>query len=201
MRPPAKLSGWLTPVSSSSGTRSDPTSVQRKPPLLHTYTAPSGPIAAPLGPPPRSATIVAMPSGATRVSVPRRISTTSTDPSASATGPSGNWSPSAISRSSPLRPETLVARGAEQRGHDLAVDAGERERPEHDLHGHVGREVGGLAVDHVGDDAHGRILVEAHQAAHERHALAEGGQEGVAHDRPREQPAAAADERPREGGP
>src|SRR5262245_48535827 len=55
-------------------------------------------MAAPFGPPPVRATMLVRPSGATRVSVPRRISTTSTLPSGSATGPSGNWRPVAISR-------------------------------------------------------------------------------------------------------
>src|SRR6185503_18132470 len=53
-------------------------------------------IAAPLGPPPRSAMVSRRPSGVTRVRVPRRISTSTTEPSAIAIGPSGNWSPVAI---------------------------------------------------------------------------------------------------------
>src|SRR6059036_4026344 len=55
-------------------------------------------MAAPFGPPPVVATMVCFPSGATRVSVPRLISTTSTLPSSRATGPSGNWRPLVISR-------------------------------------------------------------------------------------------------------
>src|SRR6266404_1417879 len=55
-------------------------------------------MAAPFGPPPVVATMVCFPSGATRVSVPRLISTTNRLPSASATGPSGNWRPLVISR-------------------------------------------------------------------------------------------------------
>src|SRR5215469_3355982 len=65
------------------------------PPLLQTYTAPSGPMAAPLGPPPSSAIVARLPSRVTRVSVPRRISTSTIDPSAIAMGPSGNHNPSA----------------------------------------------------------------------------------------------------------
>ncbi|MCU0892359.1 MAG: hypothetical protein MUE77_11620 [Sandarakinorhabdus sp.] len=49
----------------------------------------------PLGPPPGSATVWVRPSGATRVMRPGRISTTSTLPSAMATGPSGKPRPSA----------------------------------------------------------------------------------------------------------
>src|SRR4051794_15320614 len=48
----------------------------KHPPLLHTYIAPSGPTAAPLGPPPHSATTSTDPDvGSTRLSVPRAIST------------------------------------------------------------------------------------------------------------------------------
>src|SRR5215211_4810045 len=68
-----------------------------EPPLLATYSLPSGPTAAPLGPPPVRATTSTEPSGPTRVTVPRLISTTTTLPSLMATGPSGNWSPEAIS--------------------------------------------------------------------------------------------------------
>src|SRR5215510_3093706 len=73
------------------------------PPLLQTYTAPSGPMAAPFGPPPVSPTTVTRPSGVTRVSVPRLISTSSTLPSGMAMGPSGNWRPSASTRASVIR--------------------------------------------------------------------------------------------------
>src|SRR5579859_3559000 len=57
-------------------------------------------MAAPLGPPPRCAAISSSPSGATRTSRPVAISTTSTPPSGSATGPSGNPNPRAITRPS-----------------------------------------------------------------------------------------------------
>src|SRR5216683_2716299 len=56
---------------------------------------PSGPNAAPFGPPPVRATTLFAPSAAIRVSVPPAISTTSTEPSPTATGPSGNCSSSA----------------------------------------------------------------------------------------------------------
>src|SRR6266849_7267108 len=51
--------------------------------------------------------MVCFPSGATRVSVPRLISTTSTLPSGSATGPSGNWRPLVTSRNSAMAPPSL----------------------------------------------------------------------------------------------
>ena len=73
------------------------TSCQLKhPPLLQTYALPSGPMAAPLGPPPQSATTSTFPSGVTRVNVPRAISTSRTLPSGMAMGPSGKRSPVAI---------------------------------------------------------------------------------------------------------
>src|SRR6266581_9010123 len=72
--------------------------IQLKPPLLQTYILPSGPSAAPLGPPGISATTSLRPSGQTRVSRRPRISTSTTDPSGSTTGPSGNSRPVAITR-------------------------------------------------------------------------------------------------------
>src|SRR3954453_20439848 len=72
-------------------------SYHSKPPLLQTYTLPSGPTAAPLGPPPVVATRSTVPSGLTVASVPLLISTTSTRPSFSQIGPSGNCRPSPIS--------------------------------------------------------------------------------------------------------
>ena len=68
-------------------------SCHSKPPLLHTYSFPSGPMAAPFGPPPVVATRTTVPSGDTAAIVPLLISTTSTTPSLSATGPSGNCRP------------------------------------------------------------------------------------------------------------
>jgi hypothetical protein len=58
------------------------------------------------------------PSGETRVSVPRRISTRSTLPSEHQTGPSGNWSPDAISRYAGTRytPGKLCCGGARAAG-------------------------------------------------------------------------------------
>jgi hypothetical protein len=83
------------------------TTCHSKPPLLQTYTAPSGPIAAPLGPPRHSPTTSTRPSGSTLERVPRWISTRITEPSSIAIGPSGNCKPLAISRiaaiGSPLR--------------------------------------------------------------------------------------------------
>src|SRR5882724_9392628 len=61
--------------------------IQVKPPLLQTYILPSGPSAAPLGPPGISATTCLRPSGQTRVSRRPRISTSTTDPSGIATVP------------------------------------------------------------------------------------------------------------------
>src|ERR1700733_3897621 len=63
--------------------------IQLKPPLLQTYILPSGPSAAPLGPPGTSATTSLRPSGHTRVSRRPRISTSTTEPSGITTGPSG----------------------------------------------------------------------------------------------------------------
>src|ERR1700694_362918 len=54
-------------------------------------------MAAPLGPPPSLATTCCLPSGMTRVSVSRAISTRITEPSGMATGPSGNFRPEVIS--------------------------------------------------------------------------------------------------------
>ena len=66
---------------------------RKQPPLLVIHTHPSGPMAAPLGPPPQSATTSTAPSAPTLLSVPRAISTTSTLPSSSGTGPSGKRRP------------------------------------------------------------------------------------------------------------
>src|SRR5215813_5148086 len=54
-------------------------------------------MAAPLGPPPSLAITCCLPSGMTRVSVWRAISTRITEPSGIATGPSGNFRPEVIS--------------------------------------------------------------------------------------------------------
>src|SRR3954453_23150484 len=72
------------------------TSVHSKPPLLQTYILPSGPMAAPFGPPPTWAITSFFPSGHTLVRLPVLISTSTTLPSAMATGPSGKPRPSVI---------------------------------------------------------------------------------------------------------
>src|SRR6266852_1652270 len=54
-------------------------------------------MAAPFGPPPSLAITCCLPSGMTRVSVWRAISTRITEPSGMATGPSGNFRPEVIS--------------------------------------------------------------------------------------------------------
>src|SRR4029077_19691557 len=54
-------------------------------------------MAAPFGPPPSLAMTCCLPSGMTRVSVWRAISTRITEPSGMATGPSGNFRPEVIS--------------------------------------------------------------------------------------------------------
>src|SRR5712675_2082436 len=72
--------------------------IQLKPPLLQTYILPSGPSAAPLGPPGICATISLRPSGQIRVRRRPRISTSTTEPSGITTGPSGNSSPVARTR-------------------------------------------------------------------------------------------------------
>src|SRR3954453_10783103 len=67
-----------------------PVGIQVKPPLLQMYILPSGPSAAPLGPPGICATTSLRPSGQIRVSLLPRISTSTTEPSGITTGPSGN---------------------------------------------------------------------------------------------------------------
>src|SRR6476661_2037294 len=90
--------------------------IQVKPPLLQTYILPSGPIAAPLGPPGISATTCLRPSGQTRVSRLPRISTSTTDPSGITTGPSGNSRPVARTRALDMKPSRLfLAAGGFQR--------------------------------------------------------------------------------------
>src|SRR4249919_3332652 len=84
-----------------------PVGIQLKPPLLQTYILPSGPSAAPLGPPGISATTSLRPSGQTRVSRRPRISTSTTDPSGMTTGPSGNSRPVAITRIFPMKSSRL----------------------------------------------------------------------------------------------
>src|SRR5437868_11994101 len=81
--------------------------IQVKPPLLAMYILPSGPIAAPLGPPGISATTSLRPSGHTRVSRRPRISTSTTDPSGITTGPSGNSRSVASTRTSDMKASQL----------------------------------------------------------------------------------------------
>ena len=69
----------------------------KQPPLLQRYNAPSGPMAAPFGPPAISATVSLRPSGHTRVMRGPNISTRTTLPSFMAIGPSGNLSPEVTS--------------------------------------------------------------------------------------------------------
>ena len=97
------------------------------PPLLQTQSLPSGPSAAPLGPPPVSAATVRAPSGAMRVMRPAAISQTSTSPPGRATGPSGKRSPLAISLSSVmsrsrLPSPILAARNRKERPHGRKPD-------------------------------------------------------------------------------
>src|ERR1700759_335361 len=63
---------------------------QEKPPLLQMYILPSGPRAAPFGPPGICPTTSLRPSGQPCVSLRPRISTSTTEPSGKTTGPSGN---------------------------------------------------------------------------------------------------------------
>ena len=91
------------------------------PPLLQTQSLPSGPSAAPLGPPPVSAATVRAPSGAMRVMRPAAISQTRMSPPGSATGPSGKRSPPAISRSSVMSRAPLPFA--------ILADRNPRERP------------------------------------------------------------------------
>ena len=79
-----------------------PVGIQENPPLLQMYILPSGPSAAPFGPPGISATTSLRPSGEMRVSRLPRISTSTTDPSGITTGPSGNSRPVASTRSSAM---------------------------------------------------------------------------------------------------
>src|SRR6202022_1393662 len=93
--PVARSTRWIEPPIYSAadggpGIMVPRDGIQLNPPLLQTYILPSGPIAAPLGPPGISATTSLRPSGQTRVSRLPRISTSTTDPSGMTTGPSGN---------------------------------------------------------------------------------------------------------------
>src|SRR6476620_6272741 len=85
--------------------------IQLKPPLLQTYILPSGPSAAPLGPPSILATTSLRPSGQTRVNRCPRISTSTTEPSGITTGPSGNSRPVARTRTLDTEILPLLAAG------------------------------------------------------------------------------------------
>src|ERR1700760_4349253 len=63
------------------------------PPLLHRYSAPSGPNASPFGPPPQRENTLLFPSGSTFDNWLLRISVRMTDPSGHTTGPSGKPKP------------------------------------------------------------------------------------------------------------
>src|SRR5690349_5002201 len=87
-------------------------------------------MAAPLAPPPTSATSVFSPEGDTRTMRPPLTSATSTEPSAMATGPSGKASPSATSSiSTSAVPGQAKPHLADQAAHHLAgaavIDAGD----------------------------------------------------------------------------
>src|SRR6185437_2573268 len=99
--------------------------IQLKPPLLQTYILPSGPSAAPLGPPGISATVSLRPSGKTRVSRRPRISTSTTEPSGITTGPSGNSSPVARTRTLAIKilPLLFAAGGSASISHAQHVVA------------------------------------------------------------------------------
>src|SRR5262249_21551512 len=86
--------------------------IQENPPLLQTYILPSGPSAAPLGPPGIFATTSLRPSGYTRVKRWPRISTSTTDPSGIATGPSGNSRSVASTRTSGIGKPPALSRAA-----------------------------------------------------------------------------------------
>src|SRR5262245_59022510 len=87
--------------------------IQVKPPLLQMYILPSGPSAAPFGPPGIFATTSLRPSGKTRVRRCPRISTSTTDPSGITTGPSGNSRSVARTRTLAIKilPALLAAGG------------------------------------------------------------------------------------------
>src|SRR2546428_12677690 len=108
---------------------SPPRSCEPYPPLLHTYTAPSGPIARPFGLPPFSDTTAFLPSDCPRTTVPPSSSTHSTLPSGIHTGPSGKRNPLVISVISMAGAKHLLDRSvkAELHGaHEAAPGAGRR---------------------------------------------------------------------------
>src|SRR5436190_24127094 len=88
------------------GSLGGPSVANAKPPLLQTYSAPSGPIAAPFGEPPKGIEGPATNwpglagSGLKRSRSPDLTSTARSEPSSSQTGPSGYCSPEAITTKS-----------------------------------------------------------------------------------------------------
>src|SRR5229473_2954628 len=102
-------------------------------------------MAAPFGPPPSLAMTCCLPSGMTRVSVWRAISTRITEPSGMATGPSGNFAPEVE------LPAKVVAARAVHR----LLDAGERHRrPIGQPARQLGRRLHQIAIlDYVPDQA------------------------------------------------
>src|SRR3984957_2141549 len=114
--PVARSTRWIDPPiyswgSGAAGIMVPRDAIQPKPPLLQIYILPSGPIAAPLGPPGISATTCLRPSGHTRVSRRPRISTSTTDPSGITTGPSGNSRSVARTRTFGMESSGLFERG------------------------------------------------------------------------------------------
>src|SRR5579863_1425688 len=106
-----------------------PVGIQENPPLLQTYILPSGPSAAPFGPPGICATTSLRPSGWTRVSRRPRISTSTTDPSGIATGPSGNSRPVASTRTSGIDPPGGLFRSARPVAHRIFCGDVRAKRP------------------------------------------------------------------------
>src|SRR3981081_2042716 len=108
---------------------SPPRSGEPYPPLLHTYPAPSGPIASPVRQPPVSDTPAFLPSDCTRTTVPPSSSTHRTLPSGIHTGPSGKRNPLVISVISMAGAKHLLDRSVKAEVHDAheaAPGAGRR---------------------------------------------------------------------------
>src|SRR5262245_40680828 len=124
-------------------------------------------MAAPLGPPPSVATTWILPSGVTRESVRRSISTRMIEPSGMATGPSGNRRPEVISLNvgAVVVIVSLPVRGAKQNGKpsgesSVAPPARSGPRSCHGLEPPVNNEGGaGVVLRAV---TRGAVLVGAH---------------------------------------
>ena len=78
-------------------------------------------------------------------------------------------------------------------GAHAALDAAEAQGGEHGLHRLIADELVGAGVDHLGHQPHAGVLVEGDEPTDERDPVGERGQERMAHDRPRVQPAPPAD--------